>query len=51
MKDHTASKDPKVFLWALVMGPLDSGGACSMGPYLVYGIKWVGIGVQIRGPY
>ena len=26
-----------VFLWALVMHPLDSGGICSMGPYVVHG--------------
>ena len=31
-------KAPRVCLWALVMGPFDSGGVCSMGPYLVYGI-------------
>ena len=29
---------PSVFLWALVVGPFDPGGVCSMGPCLVYGI-------------
>ena len=36
-----------VILWALVMGPFGFGGVSSM----VYGIYWVCIGVQIRGPY
>ena len=26
----------RVFLWALVMGPFDSGGVCSTGPGIVY---------------
>ena len=30
--------DPRVFLWALVMGPFDSGGVSSMGAYSEYGI-------------
>ena len=29
---------PRVFLWALVMGPFASGGACSVGSYFDYGI-------------
>ena len=32
-----ASLPLRVVLWALVMGPFDSGGVCSMGPYFVYG--------------
>ena len=28
-----------------------AGGVCSMGFYLVYGIYWVFVGVQIGGPY
>ena len=42
---------PRVFLWALVMGPFDSGGVCSMGPCFVYSVYSAYIGVQIRGPY
>ena len=42
---------PRVFLWALVMGPFESGGVCSMGPCFVYGIYLVYIGVQTGGPY
>ena len=44
----------RAFLEVLVMGPLDSGAGgrgCSMGPYFVYGISLVCIGVQIRGPF
>ena len=41
----------RVVLSALVMGPFDSGGVCSMGPYLVCGILLVCIRVQARGPY
>ena len=38
------------------MGPVDSGGVCSMGPYLVYGMYWAGyvsrsrFGAHTRGP-
>ena len=46
-----AGEHLRVVTWALVMGPLVSGGVCSMGPYLVHGIDWVCIGVQIKGPY
>ena len=28
----------RVFLWAVVLGPFDSGGVCSVGLYLVYGL-------------
>ena len=37
-------------LWALVMGPFDSGGVCSMGPCLLYGIwsVWIPILGAIR---
>ena len=40
-----------VFLWALVMGPFDSGEVCSMGSYigLCY-IHWVCIGMWIGDP-
>ena len=30
--------DPRLVLWALGMGPFDSGGVCSMGPCFEYGI-------------
>ena len=33
-----AASYQRAFLWALAMGPFDSGGVCSMGPYSVYGI-------------
>ena len=39
------------FLWVLVMGPLDSGVVCSMGPDFVDGICLVCTGVQVEGPY
>ena len=38
----------RVFLWGLLMGPLDSGGVCSMGRHSVFGIDWV---FQIKGPH
>ena len=37
-------------LWALVMGPFDSGGSLLWSPVLLYGIQLVCIGVPIRGP-
>ena len=37
----------RVLLWALVMGPFDSGGVCSMGPYFLYGTWLACVGVQI----
>ena len=41
---------PRVFLWALALGPCDSGGVCYIGPHLVYGKYLVCIRVLIRGP-
>ena len=41
----------RAFLWALVMGPFDSGGVCSMGPSFEFGTEFAYIGVQISGPY
>ena len=40
----------RVFLWALVMGPFDSCGVCSIGPHFVYGLQFVHLVVQIKGP-
>ena len=38
-----------LFLWALVMGPFDSGGICSMGPHVVYGIcNWYVLGSRLE---
>ena len=49
--DSVRSLLPRAFLWALVMGPFDSGGVCSMGPCFEYGTQWVFMVVQISGPY
>ena len=40
---------PKDFLWALDMGPFDSGGLCSMTPHTVHGIEWYMLGSKL-GP-
>ena len=48
---HVPTFGRRVFLWAIDMGPFDSGGVYSMVPSFVYGIQLVCIGVQIRGPY
>ena len=46
-----ASEHPGVSLGALVLGPCwILVGLCFVGSYLVYGIQWVCIGVQITGP-
>ena len=35
MADFQNGCSPRVFLWALVMGPFDSGGVCPTGPNFV----------------
>ena len=47
---RTNCQHPRVVLWALVLASCDSGRVCRMGPYLVYGMYLVCIGVQIFGP-